>query len=256
MTCLVILLLFESLLERAQSLLKSGKVEEAQAAIEAAVKESPRSVPALTLQGRVAMARNDLDLARRSFQQAAALAPENAGVQFLLGFFHYVDNDFVEALPVLQRARKLAPSDARAALFLALTFEGLAQPSQAEELFKETLRLEAKAQRQNAESFVAYSRMLFAQGRFDEAQTQVSAALAAQPNNGEALYQQARLSFERGRFPECIGHALQALQAGGDGVTPRQIHFLLSRAYGRSGNAEKAAEHRRLFEAIPPRLIR
>jgi tetratricopeptide (TPR) repeat protein len=177
-------------------------------------------------------------------------------VQFLLGFFHYVDNDFVQALPVLQRARKLAPADPRTALFLALTYEGLAQPAAAEELFKETLRLEAKARRPSVESFVAYARMLFAQGRLEDAGMQTAAALRIDPNSREALYEQARLDFERGQFQECVQLAEKALAGAGEGVTARQIHFLLSRAYGRLGNAEQAAEHRRQFEAIPPRLIR
>ena len=202
------------------------------------------------------MAQNNFDLARQAFRQAASLAPDVAGVQFLLGFFHYVDNDFVQALPVLQRARKLAPADARTSLFLALTYEGLAQPTAAEELFKETLRLEAKAHRPSVESFVAFGRLVFSQGRFEDAQIQTAAALRIDPNSREALYEQARLDFELGQFTSCVQVAEKALASAGDGVTARQIHFLLSRAYGRLGDVQRAAEHRRQFEAIPPRLIR
>jgi tetratricopeptide (TPR) repeat protein len=251
-----LLLLWQSNLERAQSLLREGKIDEAQSAVDLAVKENPRSLDALTLQGRVAMARNDFDVARSSFRRAAALAPDTARVQFLLGFFHYVDNDFVQAQPVLERARKLAPSDSQIALFLALTYEGLARTQDAETLFKDALVLEAKAKRSSVETLVAYARMLFSQGRLDEAQAHVARALRENPNSSEALYEQAKLDFERERFPDCITRAHQALQANSEAVTPRQIHFLLSRAYSRMGNTQKAAEHRRLFEAIPPRLIR
>src|SRR5262245_33740028 len=120
----VAFLLLQSQLERAQTLLRDGKVDEARQAAAAAVSEQPESTAALTLQGRVAMAMNDFDLARTSFTRAGSLAPGNAGVQFLLGFFHYVDNDFVQALPPLERTRKLSPNDSRTALFLALTHEG------------------------------------------------------------------------------------------------------------------------------------
>lgn len=256
MSLLAALLLLQTDLQHAQSLLRDGKVAEAQVAIEAVLKESPRSVDALTVQGRVAMAQSNFDLARTSFQHAAELAPRSAGVQFLLGFFHYVDNDFVQAQPVLERARKLDPSNARTALFLALTYEGLARPAEAESLFKETLRLEQSAKQPGSEAQVAYARMLFSQGRFDEAKTQVAAALQKEPNSREALYEHARIDFEQGRFADCILRAEQALPASGEGVTDRQIHFLLSRAYGRVGDAARAGEHRRQFEAIPPRLIR
>ena len=253
---LVALLLWQSNLDQAQSLLKAGRVDEADVAVKAALRESPQSVKALTLQGRIAMAQNDFDVAKRSLQQAVSLAPDDAGVHFLLGFCHYVDNDFVQAQPVLDRARRMAPSDARTTLFLALTHEGLARPSVAEDLFKQTLRLEARAQRPNVESFVAYARMLYTQGRLDEAQVQVAAALRLEPHSGTALYEQARLDFERGKFADSVERAKQALQAESDAVTPRQIHFLLSRAYSRLGDAHLAAEHRRQFESMPARLIR
>ena len=245
-----LLLFVQSDLERAQSLLREGKTTEAQQAVDAALVSQPDSVPALTLQGRLAMAMNNFDLARRSFTRAAELAPQSASAQFLLGFFHYVDNDFVKAQPVLELARKLAPADARTALFLALTYEGLAQPARAEELFKESLR------KPTLETYVAYARMLFSNGRVDEAQTQVAKALALDRNSREALYEQARLYFARNMFAECAGDGERALKAVGDGVTDRQIHYLLSRAYGRLGDSGRAALHRERFEAIPPRLIR
>jgi tetratricopeptide (TPR) repeat protein len=211
---------------------------------------------ALTVQGRRAMAENNFELARSLFERAAALAPKSASAQFLLGFFYYVDNDFVRARPALQAARKLAPEDARTALFLALTEEGLAEPDRAEAMFQEALRLEAHAKRHNVETHIAYARMLFASGRLAEAQSQVTAALALDPAAREGLYEQARLDFEAGRYKNCIANAERALDRDSDGVTARQIHFLLSRAYARTGDVARSRLHRERFEAIPPRLIR
>ena len=256
MTALLALLLLQTNLDRAQSLLREGRVSEARAAADAAVREQPESVAALMLQGRAAMAQNDFALARTALARAAALAPRSASAQFMLGFFHYVDNDFVQARPALERARKLKPDDPRTVLFLALTYEGLAEPQRAEELFQETLRVEAGAGRRSVETHIAYARMLFAGGRFEEAQAQVTHALKLDAEAREALYEQARLEFERGRFAECIAHAERALARPGDGVTERQIHFLLSRAWSRKGDSARAEFHRQRFEAIPPRLIR
>lgn len=251
-----VLLLLQSSLDRAQSLLRDGNVTEARQAVESVLREEPESIPALTLQGRLAMAQNDFDSARTAFQKAAGLAPRSGSAQFLLGFFYYVDNDFVRAKPVLETARKLVPADPRTALFLALTFEGLAESESAARMFEETLRLEARSNRRTVEAHVAYARMLFANGRLDDAQVQVSSALALDRSAPEALYEQARLQFERGQYADCIANAQRALARPGDGVTERQIHFLLSRAYGKTGDQERAGEHRKRFEAIPPRLIR
>jgi predicted Zn-dependent protease len=250
MTVLAHLLLLASSVDIAQSLLRAGKVEEARQAVQAVLKESPHSVAALTLAGRIDMARNDFDSARTHFTRAAELAPASAPTQFLLGFFHYVDNDFKKAKPPLEIARKLAPSDSRTALFLALTHEGLAEIDTAEILFRESLRKPA------VEAHIAYARMLFANGRHDEAQAQITRALTLDNQSREAFYEQARLDLEKGNLAGAIHNALRSLQAQGDGATPRQIHFLLSRAYGRAGDAAKASEHRQKFEAIPPRLIR
>jgi Flp pilus assembly protein TadD len=248
--CFALFFFLQSDLERAQSWLRDGKTEEAQRAVSAVLAEQPTSVAALTLQGRIAMAQSNFDLARQSFERAAELAPREAKVQFLLGFFHYVDNDFKKAQPVLERARKLAPADPQTALFLALTYEGLGKIDRAEELFGEALR------KPTVETHVAYGRMLFTNGRFDEAQTQIARALKLDGNSRDALYEQARLYFERNRFKECVAEAERALGQNGDAVTDRQIHFLLSRAYGKLGDTDRASLHRQRFESIPPRLIR
>ena len=186
------------------------------------------------------------------FQAAAAsLAPDKHAPQFLLGFFHYVDNDFLRARPVLERARKIAPRDYQTALFLAMTYDGLALPDFARPAFQQALALN-----DSAEARLAFARMLYTQGVFEEAQVHVSRALELHPGSRDAHYEQARLHFVANRFEEAITEANRALQLQGDGISERSIHFLLSRAYDRTGDKARAAEHRRAFEAIPPRLIR
>ena len=74
MSLVFILLFLQADLERAQTLLRQGKITEAQRAIESVLKDTPDSVPALTLQGRIAMAESNFDLARKSFTRAASLA--------------------------------------------------------------------------------------------------------------------------------------------------------------------------------------
>ncbi len=247
----VLLLLFQSALQRAEAALRAQNVEAARAAANEALAEKPDSVPALMLRGRIAMAENDFDQARTVLAKAASLAPDKSGPQFLLGFFHYVDNDFVRARPVLERARKLAPRDAQAALFLAMTYDGLAMPEQARPVFEEAIRLG-----DTAGSRLAYARMLYAQGQYATAQTHVARALQLGPESRDAHYEQARLHFVSNRFGECIASATRALALAGDGTTERSIHFLLSRAYERAGDKQRAAEHRARFEAIPPRMVR
>jgi tetratricopeptide (TPR) repeat protein len=256
MVLVSIYLLLQAGIERAEQLLRGQDVAGAKAAVTETLDAQPESVAALMLRGRIAMAESDFDLARQVLGKAASLAPGKPGPQFLLGFFHYVDNDFVRARPVLEKARKLAPADPQAALFLALTYEGLALPDLARAQFEQAIKLEDSARHPTAGTRLAYARMLYTQGLYPEAQSHVAHALRLEPESRDAHYEQARLHFVNGNFQGCIEEASSALKLQGDGTTERSIHFLLSRAYNRLGDAAKSQSHRERFEAIPPRLIR
>lgn len=256
MTLAVAFALLQSNIEMAEALLRQRRLAEAQQFADQALAEDATSIRALHLAGRLAIASSDFPRARRAFERAAKLAPDSAETHFMLGFCYYVENDFALAQPVLARAHAMAPRDARTTLFLALTFDGLAQPARAEPLFRKTLELEAQLGRSTAEAHLAYARMLFSSARLDESQTQVSKALKLEAKSREAHYEQARLFFENSRFPDCVREGELALELPGEGVAPRQVHFLLSRAYSRLHDSERAAFHRRQFEALPPRIIR
>jgi tetratricopeptide (TPR) repeat protein len=253
---LVFVLLLQSLVERAESLLREHNVAEAKAAVTAALAQQPDSVPALMLRGRIAMAESDFDAARTALTKAASLRPNAAAPQFLLGFLHYVDNDFQQARPALERARKLNPRDPQSALFLALTYDGLALPDLAGAAFEDALKLEAAAGRPSAGTRVAYARMLHSLGRHEEAQAHITKALVIDGSSRDAHYEQARLHLHRAQHTDAIAAATRALELPGEGTTDRSIHFLLSQAYARSGDKERADVHRKRFESIPPRLIR
>ena len=243
-------LLAMSGLADAQRYLAAHQLSEAQQTIAAVLTDQPTSVPALLLQGRIGMALGDPHLAEQSFLKAVENAKGAVQPRFLLGFFYYVENDFARALPALQEARRIAPNDSRTLLFLALTLDGLARPAEAEALFQQVLR------KPTLEAHIAYARMLFANGRYADAQRQVTAASGLGPAAPEVHYEQARLSLEAGRFTEAIEHATKALGRPSEAVTERQVHFLLSRAYLGLGDKVKAEQHRQSFEALAPRMVR
>lgn len=200
-------------------------------------------VPALLKAGRAALQRDDYNAARGHFEQAARLAPDSAETQFFLGFFHYVDNDFVKAVAPLEKAVRLRPKHETSKMFLALAFDGLAQPERAEALLKPLLSDDAR---------VAHARILIRLGRLDEAETRLKGV----PESRDALYEHARLYAARNAWADCVYTAQRALERKSMGVTDRQLHYLLARAHAQLGNTEEAARHRQAFEAIPPRMTR
>jgi len=241
---------------RASALFDQQKFDESNQALDAALAVDPGYVPALTLKGRLAMAFNRFDVARLAFERASRLAPDSAYAQFMLGFFYYVDNDFMKALAPLDRARKLDPPDSRSALYLAMSYEGLAQPDKAIGLYEQTIEIETQRGKPSPETHTAYGRLLFTLGRQDEAVSQFARVVELDPNSRDGHYELGRIEFERGDYAEAVVLGAKALTAKGLGTTDRQIHFLLSRAYSKLGKKDQAAAHLKKFQSSPATLRR
>lgn len=235
----------------AQQFLRQQRVQEAWAALSPLLTREPGNVQAYLLAGRIQLALDQNTAARGYLAHAVGLAPGLHGAQFLLGFCLYLDNDFTPALAALEAARKLKPDDGPTLLYLALTYEGLANNDAALKLYPRAVE-----NNPSPEAPLAFARLLFTLGLFTEAQARIKESLRRNPEYREAWYEQARLHMEAGHNTEAVDCATRALGFPGLPQTERQIHFLLARAYGKLGNAAAAAKHRQAFEAIPPRLVR
>jgi tetratricopeptide (TPR) repeat protein len=242
--------------QRANLLFQQQKFAEAGEALDRALQQDPKLVPGWILRGKLAMAFDRFDIAKPAFQRAVALAPEASYSQFMLGFFYYVKNDFASALAALEKAAALDPTDAEPVFYLAMTQEALAHPAEAVHLYERAIELQHRASRPNRDTHVAYARLLFTLGRYEESARQIARVLELDPNSRDGHYEQGRLYFEAGKFAEATCEGEKALQSKSLGTTDRQIHFLLARAYARVGNRERAEAHRNLFEASAPTLRR
>ncbi len=241
---------------QANLLFQQQKFTEAAESLDRSLKEDPTYVAAWTLRGKIAMAFNRFDIAREAFIKAVKLAPQSEYSHFMLGFFYYVDNDFVKAVPALQAASQLDPKNPQPQLYLAMSQEGLAKPELAVASYLRTIQLEAAAGKPNPDTHVAYGRLLLTLGRREESAEQVAQVLRLDPDSRDGHYELGRLSFEKGEFAEAAKEGEYALRQKGSGTTDRQIHFLLSRAYSKAGEKQLAALHRKQFEASPATLRR
>jgi tetratricopeptide (TPR) repeat protein len=241
---------------KASLLFEQQQYEQASAAVEEALRLNSKLVLALTLKARLAMVANRFDVAMVCLRQAVEIEPGSAGNQFLLGFALYIENDFVRALEPLERAAKLNPGDARTEFYLALTLEGLGRNGDAIAGYQRTLQLEKANSPQLADVLVAYARLLFTLGRFDESERLIDRALAIERDSRDAQYEKGRLRFERRDYAAAIQYGKKALELRGIGATERQIHYLLARAYKQTGQTELAEVHLSKFRATPPTLRR
>src|SRR5262245_29994286 len=241
---------------RANALFVEKKFEESLTALNQALAENPKFVPALTLRAKIAMAMDRLELEGRDLRLAVELEPGSAYNQFMLGFYYYLENDFKRALEPLERARTLDPSSSRTHFYLALTHEGLANADLAIQIYERALLLAQNSGRPDTDILIAYARLLFTLGQYSKSMALVDQALVLEPDSRDAHYERGRLLFQAGSFDQAVQEGEKALRLVSVGTTDRQIHFLLARAYARTGNSERAAAHLEKFQASAATLRR
>jgi tetratricopeptide (TPR) repeat protein len=241
---------------KAGALFQQQRYQEALSAVEEALRLDGKFVPALVLKARLAMVANRFDLARVCLKRAVEIAPDSAENWFLLGFVNYLENDFMAALTSLEKAASLKPEHVNTQFYLALTFEGLGRSDDAIGVYERGLKLGQGSSPQVADMLVSYGRLLFTLGRFDDSERLIDKALSARPDLRDAQYEKGRLRFERRDYAGAIKYGKRALELPGAGTTERQIHYLMARAYGQTGEKELAEAHLAKFRASPPTLRR
>jgi tetratricopeptide (TPR) repeat protein len=235
--------------ERANALFVAKKLPEAQAATDEALRLDPKLVPALTLKAKLAMAGFRLDVARRCLEQALAIDPRAQYAQFLYGLQAYLGNDMKEALPSFRKARELAPTDPRAALYLGLTVESLGQPEEAMSLYEEAVRLERAAGDPHAETLLPGARLLLLLDRLEKCDHWLREAAKLAPASRDVHFELARLLLKRDEPDHAAVEGETALRLSDGTVTDAAIHYLLIRAYRQSGMPDRAAIHAEIIRA-------
>jgi tetratricopeptide (TPR) repeat protein len=235
--------------EKANALFTAKKFPEALAAVDEALRLDPKLVPALTLKAKLAMAASRLDVARDCLQQALAVDPRAQYAQFLYGLEAFLGNDLREALPRFRKARELSPADPRVALYLGLTVESLGDPAEGMSLYEEAVRLERAAHDVHAETLLPGARLLLLLNRLDDCERWLRSALQISPNLRDAHFELTRLLLKKGEPVQAAAEGETALRLSEGVVTDAAIHYQLVRAYGQSGDAEKAEMHAAIMRA-------
>lgn len=244
------------LYQEASRLFEQKRIPESAQAVERALTLDPKLVEAWILKSKLALALGRHDLAEVCLQRAISINPQSEYAHFLLGFHYYLENDFNKALPALETARKLNADDPRVLLYTALALEGLARSDEALSFYEQAVSAERAQGRLSADTLTAFGRLLFTLGRYSESEKRIREALVIDPQSRDAHYELGRLRLQAGDAPNAIREGEAALRLQSPGTTDRQVFFLLAQAYHQAGDAVKAAEYRRKFEASAPSLRR
>lgn len=235
--------------EQANRLFVAKKLPEAVAAVDEALRLSPKLVPALTLKAKLAMAAGQLEVARQCLERALALDPRAQYAQFLYGLEAYLGNDLAAALPRLRKAREMNMADPRSALYLGLTVESLGRPEEASSLYEEAVRLERSKGTLDAETLLPGARLLLLLGRLSECESWLHQAEQLSPGSRDVHFELVRLLLKKGDAVQAAAEGERALALSEGVVTDAAIHYLLIRAYEQSGKPDRAEMHAEIMRA-------
>jgi tetratricopeptide (TPR) repeat protein len=118
--------------------------------------------------------RNEL----RLYEQTAARAPDNFRVQYNLGNAYFRAGELVRALAHTELAYSLKPDFPQIAYNLGVMYETAKDPEKAEHMYREAIRLKPEY----ALAHNNLAALLFAEGKYDEAESEWLKAQALDPN--------------------------------------------------------------------------
>ncbi len=224
----------------------------ADAEVDESLSIDPNFVPALILKARLALFAHRPDVAKSCLIKAVSIEPSSESAQFYLGVFYYLQNDFALGLSPLEAARSLSPKDPMPTFYLALSKEALGDATTALNLYEEATAQSAGAKTpQTASILVAYGRLLYSLGRFEESVAKDQLAIEADSQSRDAFYERAKGLDRQHRYKEAAQDGEHALTLPELGTSDSQIHFLLGNIYLKLKQPDLAKEHLDKFHAAP-----
>ena len=170
----------------ARLLLAEGRIDEAQARAQDAVRADPNSPEAHFILGRILSARGDLEPARKAFGQAISLDPGALDARIELSAIHLQRREIDTAIQIAREAADTNPNsiDAQLAVVRAL----LARPEDRAEAQRHLQKL-GNAYPFAPQPKVALGRFHLANGNVTAARVEFERALDMDPNSIETLSQ-------------------------------------------------------------------
>lgn len=205
----------------------TGKSAEAQQAFEKIAAADPQNAEALDYLARLSLRRGDAEQAVRYAEKAAALAPDNAGIQHTLGDAHGLSAQKAslfsqlgfakKCLAAYQRAVALAP---RSVEFHFSLFNYYRQaPGLAGGGFEKAAQAAAAIRQLDPlEGHRAFAALYLSDKKYDQALAEFDEVLKSSPDDYGTLYQIGRLAATTGQF---LDRGLAALRRCLE-LTPRR----------------------------------
>lgn len=220
--------------EEALHALRAGRLDDAEFACSTMLEADSAHHGCMNVLGIVALLRGQAALAHERFEQAVALASENAGYRSNLGKALQSLGRTAEAERHFRDAISLGPDEVDGRFGLAHLLRAEGRPKEASDWLAEVVRLRPD----DAVARGVHANVLHDLGRHDEAELSYQEACRIRPNFPEALNNLGNLYQAQGRLEEAETHFRRALACRPD--FPEACNNLgnLLRELGRTREAE------------------
>lgn len=222
----------------AEDYLVQGKIKEAIAACQQALKIRPDFIHAYVTLGNALQAGGKIEAAIRSYFQALELQPNFAEVRANIGSMYFKMGRLEEAIAYYQQAIALSPDLAGAHWNLGKVYHKHGDIEAAIACFKRTSEL--NPQLVGADFHFNLANRLFSQGKRDEAIESYEKAIAIKPDWAEAYGNIGSARLQQGDLDSAIASYLQAVA-----LKPELevLHFNLGNSYLQQNKYEEAITH-------------
>ena len=230
-----------TLIDEGNALEEKGRILEAMARYDAAVKADPQCARAHLNRGNVLLAGAQFDEARSAYQLAIACDSQYAAAHFNLGNLNYRLGDLEQALRSYEVAIRIRPNFADAFVAMANALDGLGRTTEAVERYERALVISpgyaeihynlgvlATTQARHEEAADSLRRAVeikpdFAQAhhnlgvvlgylnQFDAAEASLRRALSIEPESSEIVCDLAMILLLRNKSPEAVELILRML---------------------------------------------
>jgi tetratricopeptide (TPR) repeat protein len=189
-------------------LYNQGRLDEARAQIDEALKINPRSVDALCNLGAVLEDQGRLDEARARIDEALRINPRSVDALCHLGAILKEQGRFDEARARFEEALRINPHSAHALCKLGLLLVDQGRFDEAWDFLTTALQVKPD----HPDTLYALGFILFRRGRLDEARTRFDAALRLKPDHTGARNSLGSLLARQGRVEQALAQFEKARQ--------------------------------------------
>ena len=192
--------------EQGVRLIEMGKLAEARAQLEIAVKQMPGNAQAWKALGVAAAMASDYEAAEGPFGKACALNAKLTDACYFHARALYAVNQFAPALAVLARLKE--PTEGRTFTAMGQAYEALGRNAEAEQAFQKALA----AKDGQGEAHLRYGIFLFRSGKLEDASNALQQAVKLMPKSSEAFAELGRVLYQQGQLEEAEKWLVGALE--------------------------------------------